>query len=44
MTRTVVDVAYPLGKDKAPADEALIADRQLAGPLQYEVRFVETPG
>ena len=42
VTRTVVDVAYPLGKDKAPADEALIADRQLAGPLQYEVRFVET--
>jgi len=43
VTRTVVDVAFPLGKDKAPVAEAAIAERQAAGaPASFEVRFVET--
>ena len=45
VTRTLVDVSYPLGKDKAPAAEAALAERQLAtgsGGMSYEARFVET--
>jgi hypothetical protein len=41
----LVDVSYPLGKDKAPAAEAALAERQLAtgsGGMSYEARFVET--
>ena len=45
VTRSVVDVQYPLGKDKVPADEVALVEKQLAAGndgIVYEARFVET--
>lgn len=42
VTRTVVSIDYPLGKEKAPAVEVALAERQAAQPQRYDVRFVET--
>ena len=45
VTRSVVDVQYPLGKDKVPADEVDLVEKQLAAGndgIVYEARFVET--
>ena len=42
---SVVDVQYPLGKDKVPADEVALVEKQLAAGndgIVYEARFVET--
>ena len=40
--RTVVDVSYPLGKERAPAAEVALAERQATRPQSFEMRFVET--
>ena len=44
VTRTIVDVATPLGLDKAPAAELRIAERQqrAAAPVTFDARFVAT--
>ena len=42
VTRTVVDVAYPLGKDKAPAAEVAAAESQATKAATFDQRFVET--
>ena len=44
VTRTIVDVATPLGLDKAPAAELRIAERQqrAAAPITFDARFVAT--
>ena len=45
VTRSVVDVQYPLGKDKAPREEVALAERQLeagAAGVSFDARYVET--
>ena len=42
LTREVVSVDFPLGRDKAPSAEASAAERQALGPATYDQRFVET--
>ena len=43
VTRSVVDVQYPLGKDKAPREEVELAERQLeANGVSFDARYVET--
>lgn len=42
VTRQVVDVTFPLGKEKCSAPEAASAERQASQPAVFDVRFVET--
>jgi hypothetical protein len=42
VTRSVLDVAYPLGKERAPSAEAALAERQALRPITFDARFVET--
>jgi len=42
VTRSVVDIATPLGREKAPMQELAATERQAAVPQVFDARFVET--